>query len=174
MAKLHLKGDSVVADLGAGTGFYTYATAHHLNSLGKGGKVYAVDVQKSLLDRIKQEAERRGLANVQTIWADIDRSGGIKITDRVCDAVIISNVLFQAENKEQFMAEAGRILKPGGEMLLIDWSESAGGLGPTREMLITQVQVEQLLVKLKPNLNLDIETRFDAGGHHWGIILKKN
>src|SRR3989338_6773568 len=128
--ELHLKEDSVVVDLGCGTGHYVLAIARALNELGKSGTVYAVDVQNSLIDKIASEAKRMALDNVRVIWGDIDVVGGTKLGDAIADRVVISNVLFQSENKENFLREAVRLLKPGGEMLVVDWSDPHAGMGP--------------------------------------------
>src|SRR3989338_8715992 len=80
-----------VADFGAGSGAYTFPMAEIIRN----GKVYAVEVQKGLLVRIKGEAEKLHLPNVMPIWADIEKVGGIKLADRALDGVLTSNVYFQ-------------------------------------------------------------------------------
>ena len=107
---LHLKSDSVVADLGTGSGHYAFALGEKIKAMGGGGHgiVYAIEVQKSLLDRVKQEADRRGLGNVSVIWGDVDVLGGTKLADNICDALVVSNVLFQSESREAFLKEANR------------------------------------------------------------------
>ena len=57
-----------VADLGSGAGFYALAAAKAVQN--GNGKVYAIDVQKELLDRTAHEASQRGLSNVQIVWGD--------------------------------------------------------------------------------------------------------
>jgi SAM-dependent methyltransferase len=59
-----------IADLGAGSGFYTIAAAKALISTGR---VYAVDAQKDLLTKIKNNAVSQGLYNVEVIWGDIEK-----------------------------------------------------------------------------------------------------
>ena len=167
--ELHLKENSVVVDLGCGTGHYVFAVAHALNALGKDGTVYAVDVQKSLLDKVSSEANRMGLANVRAIWGDIDIVGGTKLGDAIADFVIVSNVLFQSEHKENFLREAARLLKPTGQMLVIDWSDSHGGMGPTQDMVVRPEIVAQVLHGIGYFKKRD----FPAGAHHWGAIFAK-
>ena len=85
-----------VADFGAGTGFYSKACSP---KVGYSGKVYAIEVQKDLVKKLESEIKQWGFSNIECIWGDIERRGGTKIADRSMDAVIISNVLFQAEDK---------------------------------------------------------------------------
>ena len=169
LEELNLNGDTVLADLGAGTGYYSWAAASIIAKHGGKGHVYAIDVQKSLLERITTEATRRGIGNLRVIWGDVDRMGGTKLADNNLDAVIVSNVLFQAENKKTFLQEATRILKPGGKMMLIDWSDSFGQMGPHPD----QVMTESRALELASSVGLEKVRGFIAGAHHWGLILKK-
>src|SRR3989339_2260911 len=115
---LELKENDIVADLGAGTGYYSVAAGR----LVPRGKVYAVEIVKDFLTTIKNKVKEAHLSNVEIIWGDIEKLGGTKIGDGVIDAVIASNVFFQVENKNKFIEEIKRILKPKGKVLFIDWS----------------------------------------------------
>jgi ubiquinone/menaquinone biosynthesis C-methylase UbiE len=130
-----------VADFGAGTGFYSKACSP---KVGYSGKVYAIEVQKDLVKKLESEIKQWGFSNIECIWGDIERRGGTKIADRSMDAVIISNVLFQAEDKLGLIDEAKRVLKKGGKVLLIDWIESFGGMGPIPEHVVTENMAKEL------------------------------
>jgi ubiquinone/menaquinone biosynthesis C-methylase UbiE len=156
--RLNLHPDSTVADLGSGSGHYTLEIAKRIKAEGGKGIVYAVDVQRSLLEKIKSEADRAGLGCVHILWSDIETSGGVKLADNVCDAVIVSNVLFQAPDKKAFLAEASRIMRPGGTMMVIDWS-----LHIKKEDVVPVAIAAGLVVK----------EEFNAGSHHFGLILHK-
>src|ERR1035437_7784661 len=94
-----LREDMIVADLGAGTGFYSVAAAEMVPR----GKVYAVEVQKDFLHKIKDKISDAHLGNVETLWGDVEKIGGTKIKDGIVDAVIASNILFQVEDKDKFI-----------------------------------------------------------------------
>ncbi len=94
----------IVADLGAGSGFYTLAAAKMVPN----GRVYAVEIQRDFLTTIKNKTAEARLDNVECLLGDIERTGGTKIKDKVVDAVIASNVLFQVENKNKFIEEIKR------------------------------------------------------------------
>src|ERR1035437_2480142 len=112
---LGLREDDVVADLGAGTGFYSVAAGE----LVPKGKVYAVELQKDFLDKIKYKIKEAHLNNVECLWGNIEKLGGTKIGDNIADDAIVSNVLFQIEDKENFIKEVKRILKIQGKEVLI-------------------------------------------------------
>ena len=106
---LGLKEGMRVADFGAGTGFYSRAASERV---GYTGKVYAIEVQKDLVKKLESEVKHWGLSNVDCIWGDIERRGGTKISDQSMDAVIVSNVLFQAEDKLGLIDEARNEFNP--------------------------------------------------------------
>src|SRR5262245_37136457 len=86
-----------VADFGAGSGAYTLAIAEHL---ANSGHVYAIDVQKDLLKRLHNEAVRQGHKNVSIIWGDLEHPHASKVADHHLDLVLVSNLLFQLEDKD--------------------------------------------------------------------------
>jgi ubiquinone/menaquinone biosynthesis C-methylase UbiE len=155
-----------VADLGAGTGFYTLAAAR---AVGGNGKVYAVDIQQDLLTRLKNTAHTEKLHNIEVIHGDIEHVSGTRIREATVDVVIAANVMFQLENKEGLVDEAKRILKSSGRVLLVDWSDSFGGLGPKDDMVFTQQDAKALFEKKGFNFVSGVV----AGDHHYGLIFRK-
>lgn len=154
-----------VADLGAGSGAYTTALAEILTN----GKVYAVEVQKELLTRIKSEAEKRHLTNIEVVWGDIERAGGTKLGNNSMEGVLASNVLFQVEDKKGFLQEIYRILKPGGFLYLIDWADSYGGMGPTSDSVMSKDKARTFV----ESGNFTYDHDFNPGAHHYGMIFKR-
>ena len=86
------------------------------------------------------------------------------------DAVILSNTLFQTEDKKELISEIQRVLKPTGKLLLIDWSDSFGNLGPTPAMVFTEKQAEELFI----SEGFVLERKIEAGDHHYGFVLRKS
>ncbi|MBI3631955.1 MAG: methyltransferase domain-containing protein [Candidatus Vogelbacteria bacterium] len=166
LINLDIKDGWKVADFGTGSGHYALELARRV---GESGRIYAVDVQKDLLTRLKNKARDEHLSNLEVVWADIDEVGGTKLADSSLDAVIISNVLFQSENKANLTKESARILRSGGEVMVIDWADSYGGLGPQPNQIFKASDAESLFVK---NSFVLIKS-FDAGEHHWGLMFKK-
>ncbi|MEX0935112.1 MAG: methyltransferase domain-containing protein [Candidatus Paceibacterota bacterium] len=163
---LKLEPGYLVADLGAGSGHYTLAAAE---AVGAGGKVYAVDIQKQLVERLKKEAMRRGYDNVEVVWGDLEAKEGSTLKSNSMNAVILSNTLFQVEDKETALSEVSRILKLGGRMLFIDWSDSFGGLGPQPGHVISVGDARKLL----ESAGFEIGEEIPARDHHYGFIARK-
>jgi ubiquinone/menaquinone biosynthesis C-methylase UbiE len=161
-----LKLGSSVADFGSGSGHYSMALAM---AIGDKGKVYAVDIQKELLERLKNDANQKGIFNIEVIWGDVEKEGGSHIKSEFIDAVVISNLLFQVPQKEAVAKEALRILKKGGRLLLIDWSDSFGGLGPQNDAVVSKEKAKALF----ESVGFVIDREIQVGDHHYGLIFRK-
>jgi ubiquinone/menaquinone biosynthesis C-methylase UbiE len=156
-----------VADFGAGSGFYALAAAR---AVGDRGKVFAIDIQKELLDRLKNEARRNKLLNIDVVWGDIEKPRGSGLRDSSVDSVLVTNVLFQVKDKTAVAKEALRVLKLRGSLLVVDWRDSFGSLGPRGEDVITVDQAQEIFILA----GFSFEKRISAGEHHYGIIFKKS
>ena len=159
-----LRENMIVADLGAGSGFYTIPVAKMVPM----GKVYAIEIQKDFLTTVKNKAAEARLNNIECLLGNVEKIGGTKIKDGIVDAVIASNILFQVEDKDKFIKEAKRILKPGGKLLLIDWSDSSPGIGSGIDKIIPKNKAREIF----ENRNFIWQRDIDAGMHHYGIILQ--
>lgn len=158
-----LRENNIVADLGAGTGYYSVAAGRMVPR----GKVYAVEIQKDFLATIRNKVKEARLYNVECLWGNIEKLGGTKIRDGIADAVIASNVLFQVEDKEIFIQEIKRILKPKGRVLLIDWSVDS--FATSLKNAIPKNKVREMFERR----GFVFEREINAGTHHYGMILAK-
>lgn len=155
-----------VADFGAGAGFYAIPAA---KLVGASGKVYALDIRKEVLEIIRSKARERGLANVETLRADLEIKEGSHLASGSMDLVIISNILFQIEDKKNLAQEAFRILKPRGRVALVEWDEAKKSFGPPLVHRVTRGEAENIFIKA----GFTFEKELDAGERHYGLILKK-
>lgn len=164
--ELHILENQIIADFGAGSGAYTIAAAKALNGTGK---VYAVDVQKDLLTRLENSCKENHIGNVAFIWGNLEKVGGTKLRDQSCDAVIVSNVLFQSDDKRAVLSEARRVLRHGGLLLLIDWTGSFNNMGPTAEQVLPEMEARTLV----ESMNFTLDHAVNAGNYHYGFVFKK-
>lgn len=162
---LGIQPGQTIVDFGAGSGAYVFAIAEKLRGMGH---VYAVDVQQDLLRKIKNEAHKKGFKNVEIIWSDLEAPNGSKLADKHVDIVLISNLLFQVQAKSAVLAEARRILHPGGRLVIIDWSESFRGMGPHKKEVVTKEKA----IELAAQEGFDVVSEFEAGAHHYGLLFR--
>ncbi len=157
-----IRDNDIVVDLGAGTGFYAVAAGQ----LAPRGKVYAIDIVQDYLATIRHKAKEAHLHNIEIIWGNVEKPHGTKLGNNVADVAIASNILSQAEDKDKFILEIKRILKKGGRVLLIDWSELSI---MSAKVLVPKNKAREMFEKKDFVWHRDI----DAGEHHYGMILGK-
>jgi len=157
----------VVADFGAGAGYLAVEAAE---AVGEDGKVYVIDIQQDLLTKVTHLAEEHHLKILEYIHGDLEKPQGSTLLDGSVDAVIVSNLLFQVQDKAAVLAEAYRVLRTGGRMLVVDWRDSFGGLGPQPEYILSEDDARELVVASGFEHLNDI----DAGSYHYGMIYKKH
>lgn len=165
VSRLGIKEGMVVVDFGAGSGAYSLAAAALVGS----GAVFAVDVQKGLLDRLAAEARDRRLDNIHIVWGDLERPGGSKLKDELADLIIVANTLFQADARYSLALEVKRVLRRGGRAAVIDWSGSFGGLGPPTERVVSPEETTKIFQKA----GFEPAGEFPAGEHHYGLLFAK-
>lgn len=157
----------LVAELGCGaSGHFVFPAAH---MVGHKGRVYAVDILKSVLSAIESRAKLEGADNVEGVWADLEKSGGMKIADGSVDLTMLVNDLSQISGKETVVREAARITKPGGTLVVGDWKATAAPLGPPPERRITPDAVKQLVGQA----GFELTKEFEAGPYHFGLVFRK-
>lgn len=162
----HLKEGDVVADFGAGSGYFIDVLAH---AVGGEGRVYACEIQKNLVEKLGDVIRQKNLSNVDALWCDLEEVGGSTLRDEALDVVVLVNTLFQMEDKETAMTEIKRVLRRGGVLFVIDWTESFGGLGPQPGQVYSEADARALIEAA----GFTYERSYDAGDHHYGLAFKK-
>jgi len=119
--KLELRKDMIAADFGAGSGGFAIPLAKRLEE----GLVYALDIQREPLSALKSRAQVENVKNINPIRCDLERPHGSTLPDSHIDLVVVANTLFQSEDPEALIAEAERVLKKGGQLLIVDWTEES-------------------------------------------------
>lgn len=126
MDALYIGEGSVVADLGAGGGWFTIRLARRV---GHQGKVYAEDIQRLMIEAITRRVQREGLANVEPILGnDVDPFPGL--APGTLDAVLIVDAFHEMADPVVLLRNVARALKPRGRIGIIDYREGEGGPGP--------------------------------------------
>jgi len=119
-AAVGLKPGQVVADIGAGTGLFTLPFA---KAVGATGKVYAVEIAKNFLELIKSRAEKASVPNIETVLGT-ERS--VELPEASIDVAFICDVYHHFEYPQDSLKSLHRALKPGGEIVLIDFIRIPG------------------------------------------------
>lgn len=161
LKELDLKEEMTAAEFGTGAGIFSIVLAKKL----KMGKVYGLDIQEEKLSALKNRAALEKITNISTILCDLEAVKGSTFQNNFLDIVLVCNILFQAENKSAIINEAKRVVKMGGQVLVIDWNENAP-FGP-KEGKITPKEVKEIAEKA----GLTLKKEFKAGAYHYGLLF---
>lgn len=159
--KIPLKSNMNACDFGCGSGGWVIPLAKEL----KDGIVYAVDILDEALSALESKVSAYQLSNVKTLKGDVE--GSIKLREEYFDLVLITNLLFQVEDKSKVLELAKSLINQDGMILIVDWEKDAP-IG-SKEGRISLQEAEELA----EDIGLKSEKEFVAGSFHWGLILKK-
>lgn len=138
IAALALKSGQSVADIGAGTGYFSVRLA----KLPAAPKVYAVDIETSMLEHIQHRAMMDGLKNVTTVLAGADRTN----LPEAVDVVLIVDTYHHIPGRVAYFTALKKLLKPGAKLAIVDFRKGAPD-GPPDEFRFTPAQISAELGK---------------------------
>ncbi|MGH7872360.1 MAG: class I SAM-dependent methyltransferase [Candidatus Binatia bacterium] len=115
LAALNIKAGEVIADIGAGSGYFTFRLAQHVSAKGK---VYAVDVSPDMIKHINRRIRELKATNVVSVLADPDDP---LLPDPSVDRFFFSDSWHHIDNKNKYLALIKQMLKPGGVVIMIDF-----------------------------------------------------
>jgi predicted methyltransferase len=134
MDALNIADGSIVADVGAGAGWFTVRLARRV---GPNGRVYAEDIQRPMLEAIGYRVRREGLTNVETVLGtaeDPNLPTGL-------DAVLVVDVYAEVTDPVSLLTDVAAALQPQGRLGIVDFTKEGGGPGPPLEERVDAAQV---------------------------------
>jgi ubiquinone/menaquinone biosynthesis C-methylase UbiE len=130
--------DYVAADLGCGSGFFTIPLSRRVK------KVYGIDVQKEMLEFLRQKIKKQGIENITTLFS---KENEIPLEDETLDLVITANTIHEFSEKEKMILEMRRVLRQDGKAAIIDFKKKATGFGPPVSIRLSKDQAMHLFEK---------------------------
>ena len=124
MDALGIADGSVVADIGAGAGWFTIRLARRV---GPNGIVYTQDIQRQMLEAIRRRVAREGLQNVQT---RLGTGSTPNLPERSLDAVLVVDVYPEVVDPVALLRNLATAVKPGGRIGIVNYKPGEGGPGP--------------------------------------------
>ena len=136
LSLLDVKGTDAVADFGAGNGFFTLPLAE------KAQKVYAVDIEKQMLELLRKRASNEHVQeNIDYIVSSLE---DITMPDQAADSALAAFVIHEVPDLSKAFAEFKRIIKPGQTLLILEWEEIEMDMGPPIHERISSNRMKEI------------------------------
>jgi ubiquinone/menaquinone biosynthesis C-methylase UbiE len=163
MDALGIADGARVADVGAGSGWFTVRLAHRV---GPNGRVYAVDIDPAWIAYLSRRIQREGLTNVETITGtrdDPNLPAGL-------DAALLVNTFWQLQDPVPVLRQIAASLAPQGRLGIVDFrDDGGGGPGPPRELRSSVDAV----TRAAESAGLRVVGRVDALRYQFLVILER-
>ena len=135
---LGLKPGMIVADVGAGTGFMSLRMAKRVGPMGK---VYAEDVQPEMLSRLRRNAAKAKLSNVETV---LGNEADPKLPPNALDLILLVDVYHEFSQPQRMLRGMRQALKPDGRLVLLEYrkEDPTIPIRPEHKMSVQEVKIE--------------------------------
>ncbi len=145
LAALDLKPGMTVADIGAGSGYYSWRMAEQV---GASGTVYAIDIQPEMIEILRRQMSQRGVANVKAI---LGTTTDPRLPASTLDLVLMVDVYHEFEYPYEMLGAIVRALKPGGRVVFVEYrgNDPAVPIKPLHTMTEAQVRKEAAVHRLE-------------------------
>jgi ubiquinone/menaquinone biosynthesis C-methylase UbiE len=151
-----------VAEFGSGSGSLTVELAKRFSR----GMVHAIDIQQEKLSVLRQKTGVASMANVTTLLGDLEEPEGSGLNRDSMHLVFIPNLLFQAANRYAILKEAQRVLKPRGQLVVIDWIKK---LLPGQHTLTDRNEIKTAA----QTLGMKLRHELGLGNYHYALVFYK-
>ena len=140
LAALRLRPPSVVADIGAGTGYFSLPLADAAET----ARVYAVDLQAEMLRLLEQKLSPQQAARITLLEG---RATALPLAGASCDLVLMANLWHELDGRPAVLAECRRILREQGRVAILDWRP--GVAQPPGPSLAHRIPMEAVVRELE-------------------------
>jgi ubiquinone/menaquinone biosynthesis C-methylase UbiE len=162
LESIGLRSGMVFMDIGCGYGFFTIPAAQ---MVGEKGKIYAVDIDDSAIDRLKNKAKEKDLTNIS---AKVGEAEETIFCDECADIVFYSTVLHDFRDPAKVLHNAKRMLKPAGKLVDLDWKKKSAVFGPPVRIRFSEEHAANLIKQA----GFTIESIKDAGRNFYIVMAK--
>ncbi len=152
----------VFVDVGSGEGFFTMLGSQ---IVGETGMVYAVDVDRSAIEGLRQRAAANGFKNVKAIVAEAEKT---VFCEACADVVFYSIVLHDFHDPLMVLKNAKLMLKPSGKLVDLDWKKISMSFGPPERIRFSEEKASGLI----ESAGFKISSVGEAGPYHYVILAE--
>ena len=164
MERLHLKAGDIVADIGAGSGYFTIPLA---SRVGEKGMVFAEDIQIEMINYISKKVEALELKNVRVIFGKVEDPS---LLDNFFDLVFLANTYHELGKPILLLENIRKVLRYHGRLAIIDWDPAKKSpFGPPVEEKIA----EDTVIKELERVGFELIDKHNFMPYHYFLVFKK-
>lgn len=172
MAGLAIGAGSWVADVGAGSGYFT---AHLAHEAGADGRVFAVEISERELSRLRRLAEDEPLENIEVVQGEIDDP---RLPELLVDAVLVVDAYHEMTEHAAMIQAIYQALKPGGRLVILDFEPSDGSASRDQQTASHRISIDLVDLEVQAAgfevLDRDPQfTRTGSGRGQWMLVANK-
>lgn len=147
---MQLDPATVVADVGAGTGYYTF----RISPLVPDGKVFAVEIQEELITKLNDKKKERDIKNVEVIRGDTNTTN---LPANSVDLALMVDVYHELSWPREIIRSISKSLKPGGRLVLVEYKgeDPTIGIKPLHKTTVAQLTLELASMGFKLERRVD-------------------
>jgi len=138
LGAVELQPDWVAADLGCGSGYFAVPLSRKVK------KVYAIDVQKEMLDFLEDKLRCSDVKNIELLLSNPDE---IPLESDSVDFSLSVNTLHEFGDRDKMIGEMKRVIKKNGRLLIVDFKKTETGFGPPVSIRVTKEKAIRLFEK---------------------------
>ena len=157
-----LSSGMTFVDIGSGEGFFSILAA---KKVGASGRVYAVDIDPTGIDKLKNTANKEKLTN---ITVKIGRAEETIFCEACADLVFFSMDLHDFDDPVKVLSNARKMIKPSGLLIDLDWKKQEMPFGPPERIRFSEKKVAELL----ESAGFSMDSSEAAGPYHYIITAK--
>lgn len=138
LTAVEIKPRFVAADLGCGSGYFTVPLARMVT------KVYAIDVQKEMLDFLEDKIKKHKIKNIKLL---LTKPNEIPLESNSVDLLLSVNTLHEFESRAKMIHEMSRVVRRNGQLLIVDFQKKETGFGPPVEIRVSKNRAIRLFAE---------------------------
>ncbi|MDZ5724163.1 class I SAM-dependent methyltransferase [Acetobacterium carbinolicum] len=163
LKNLGLKETDSFADIGCGIGYFTIPAAKMIGN----NNAYALDTSPEMLEELELRSKAAGIKNIEIVKTqDLD----LMIPDASVSFGLMVNVIHEIVDKNQFLEESSRIIRPGGKLAIVDWEKAETKTGPPIDHRIGSDEVKTMLAEI----GFECQEMINIAETFYGLVFVKN
>lgn len=162
LTEIGLRPGVTFIDVGCGEGFFALPAAR---LVGAGGRVYGLDVNPQVIERLEERATREGMSNLRL---KVGKAEDVVLCEACADFVFFGIVLHDFDEPAKVLANAARMLNPEGRLVDLDWKKKPMEFGPPLQIRFSEKEATHLIEAG----GFKVQTAKEIGPYHYLVIAR--